>query len=100
MLASEPSTVADLQMRLLETFDLGVDALVLSEIVSDLESQKLLVGFQMEALEVRSKLMEGKFFSLTSSGTNTLRERIEALSVITLTMQLGLKQRITKELEA
>ncbi|MDA4110999.1 MAG: hypothetical protein OK439_00560 [Thaumarchaeota archaeon] len=101
ILTSKPTNISELKNNLNSTFGLKVDISALSEKLAELESEKLVRWFQLQPTGSKSALngLVEKSFSVTPKGLITLQGWIESLSEITLTLQLGLNQRVIRELE-
>jgi hypothetical protein len=95
ILASNPKTLETLVGRLKTIFGLETVTKVVLDRLTELMSHKLVISFSSR---LEGQKVDGNYshesFSLTPLGLNALSEWIEALSEITLTMQLGLDQRI------
>jgi hypothetical protein len=95
ILSSNPKTLETLVGRLKYIFGLEIGTKVVLDRLTELILQKLVISFssRLEGQQIGGNYSH-ESFSLTPLGLNTLSQWIEALSEITLTMQLGLDQRI------
>jgi hypothetical protein len=92
VLASKPCGNSELASRLMTTFGFEVDSKTLEDVIEELESLHLVGG--SSNYSGNKPLDTHDLFSVTSLGMTKLREWIESLSEITLTMQFGLHQRL------
>jgi hypothetical protein len=89
--ASKPLSAQDLVGRLETTFGLETDIASIGEVLSGLVDLGLIRRFSNSSYPNPSSR---ESFSITPTGITKLSRWIESLSEITLTMQLGLHQRI------
>lgn len=94
VLASKPGTVSDLNSRLRATFGFEMEFSRSREVIEILDSRKLVRKFSNYQSENHSAVSSQEAFSITPAGLTKLDEWLQSLSEITLTMQLGLDQRI------
>jgi len=92
VLASKPAALPDLVSRLRTIFGFESN-LGISGVLEELQSRKLIRKFSNYPSTVVGSGQES--FSITPLGLSKLSNWLESLSEITLTMQLGLDQRIT-----
>ncbi len=97
ILASKPKSLTELTARLKKTFGLETTSAVVKENLLDLRLRKFVRSFSNHPVANQSVAdnFHHESFSITPLGLSTLSEWIESLSEVTLTMQLGLDQRVT-----
>jgi len=97
ILASKPKTLTELTAQLKTTFGLETVSTAVVENLLDLRSRKFVRSFSSHPIlnQPAADNSSHESFSITPLGLSTLSEWIESLSEITLTMQLGLNQRVT-----
>jgi hypothetical protein len=85
----------ELTAQLRTTFGLETTSNVVKENLVDLRSRKLVRSFSNHPNQQLADNFPYESFSITPLGLSTLSEWIESLSEVTLTMQLGLNQRVS-----
>jgi hypothetical protein len=92
VLASKPVALQDLvsRLRTIFAFESNIDGV--NEVLEQLQSRKMVRRFSYYPTTAIGSGQES--FSITPLGLSKLGEWLESLSEITLTMQLGLDQRI------
>jgi len=94
VLALRPANISNLGDRLKSTFGFEMDSSRITDVIEILHSSGLIRKFSNYLDESQALRSPQEAFSITPLGLSKLAEWIESLSEITLTMQLGLDQRI------
>ena len=96
VLACKPKTLSELAAQMETTFGLETMDGMVTENLLTLKSRKFVRSFSNQPIANQSDSNDFAFesFSITPLGLSILGQWIESLSEITLTMQLGLHQRV------
>ena len=96
VLSFQPITIRNLMDNLRKTFDLSITSASANEILLVLEAENMVSAFQ-RPISVESKDgSDADVYVVTPNGLKLLRECIESLSEISLTMQLGFSQKLVR----
>jgi DNA-binding PadR family transcriptional regulator len=95
VLSFQPMKIMNLIDSLRTTFDLSVTHEVALDIISNLESGKLLAAFRKTG-ESEMGDSSDDVYGITPYGLKLLKEFVESLSQIALTMQLGFNQKLVR----
>jgi hypothetical protein len=91
--ASRPGTVSEAIDRLNRAFGLNPKTEGITEIVDAFVSRGLIKEFPESSHELEQENSSKRSYVITTLGASLLRESIDALSEVILTMQLGLNER-------
>ena len=96
ILSFQPMTIRGLIDNLRKMFGLSITPASARDILSNLEAENVVSAFRRPMSAEPIEESEPDVYGITPNGLKLLRECIDSLSEISLTMQLGFNQKLVK----